>query len=295
MGLQRIDVFAPMTRVEIYSSSADESQIDLGDQLDEEDIGEHDLWLFGQTLGIDTRVDKEFAWIAHEAFTSPVPHGWNVGFSCDGKAFYFNEETQETTWTHPTDRIYKETLEVIKTLRAEPVPTDPEHSPTSHKMIEAIDYHLQSMTQHAVALLDHWSGPHYEADGAAPYFYNMQSGRSTWRDPVADLESELHLQYSLLCRSLLPGISKEHITEAKRATGASLAMSQSPRNFHTPRSCADTPRHLQFEDISAELLPHQVASPQIISSLRCQPLESPSHSSIMTRRGPMMEALICGC
>jgi len=285
-----------MTRSEFCSTRVDESKSDLEGELGEEDISEYDLWLFGQTLGIDTRIDKDLAWIVQEAFTSPVPQGWNVDFSSEGKAFYFSGENYEATWIHPTDMIYRETLQVIKTLRAEPVPTDPEHCPTSHRMVEAIDHHLQAMTQDAVAVLDHWTGPHYVEDEAedvtVPYFYNTQTGKSAWRDPIEDLESELHLQYSLLCRSLLPGISEKHVTEAKKTTShcAPSAMSQSPRIFHTPRSCAGTPLYSHQQKNSYQKSEQDW---YFVSPLRCEPLTSPYYSSIMARRRPMEAGLIC--
>lgn len=230
-----------------------------------ESINDEDLWQFGLTLGIDIRTDVDLIWVVRKAFSAPVLNGWNARFDSYGRAFYVDIDTNETTWLHPADRVFREILSVIKAIRAEPDPMDPEHSPTQQRLVEAIESHLHTMQQRAEESLEEWSGPYDAEDGAGHYYHNSQTGISSWRNPADEWKAEMSLHYSILCRSLLPGVSKKHIAQAAGQISppgsfgtpfnvsprARLRRPSCPFNssvMHTPKSGGIESQHVSYLD-----------------------------------------------
>jgi len=109
-----------------------------------------------------------------------VPQGWRACYDDEGNTYYYHELTGETTWVHPTDRIYREVLRVIRTLEAEVVAMPPKSPSTKIKMMETIGDHLHDMQVQATTALEQWSGPHDAGDGLGQFYHNTETGRSTW-------------------------------------------------------------------------------------------------------------------
>jgi len=57
-------------------------------------------------LGMDPNRDAEFLWIARESLVAPVPEGWYQVMTKEGAPYYYNEQTGESRWEHPSDRSY---------------------------------------------------------------------------------------------------------------------------------------------------------------------------------------------
>jgi len=42
--------------------------------------------------------------VANEDEERALPEGWDIGTDVDGKVFYIDHKTRQTTWIHPRDR-----------------------------------------------------------------------------------------------------------------------------------------------------------------------------------------------
>jgi len=62
---------------------------------------------FAGYLGLDIEKDKEWLWLVEEAWMSPVPKPWLELSTEEGFVYYWNEETEQSSWNHPLDRIYR--------------------------------------------------------------------------------------------------------------------------------------------------------------------------------------------
>eukprot|EP00826_Nyctotherus_ovalis_P053365 TRINITY_DN6921_c0_g1_i1.p1 TRINITY_DN6921_c0_g1~~TRINITY_DN6921_c0_g1_i1.p1 ORF type:complete len:137 (+),score=24.30 TRINITY_DN6921_c0_g1_i1:156-566(+) len=69
----------------------------------EEEVGEYAAY-----LGINLRTDPEFLWIAREGLKASVPHPWRPCRTSEGDIYYFNFETNQSSWEHPLDQYYKD-------------------------------------------------------------------------------------------------------------------------------------------------------------------------------------------
>jgi hypothetical protein len=146
---------------------------------------------YGQSLGIDLNTEPDLTWVVREAFAAPLPPSWTEhADEATGKMFFFNQVSQKSHWTHPTDEVFKELLCLIKSLRNE-VPAT-----SQARKMEAIQAHIQEAHSAALEYLDGWSGPYESETGL--YFYNRTYDVSTWENPVLEFEQQLQLRQRVL-------------------------------------------------------------------------------------------------
>ncbi|OQS01301.1 kinesin-like protein [Achlya hypogyna] len=74
-------------------------------------------------LGIDPEADAEYLWIAKESLVAPMPAGWHQVMTSEGAPYYYNDDSGESRWEHPSDRDYMELFQEIRrrTQCGEPV------------------------------------------------------------------------------------------------------------------------------------------------------------------------------
>mmetsp|Transcript_30816 Transcript_30816/g.56373 ORF Transcript_30816/g.56373 Transcript_30816/m.56373 type:complete len:461 (-) Transcript_30816:121-1503(-) len=65
---------------------------------------------YADFLGIDMKTESDLMWIAKEGVAAPVPHPWKACRQGD-EIFYFNFETKESIWDHPSDQKYRDMVE----------------------------------------------------------------------------------------------------------------------------------------------------------------------------------------
>ena len=72
---------------------------------------------------MDLKKERHLLWIAREGVAAPVPQPWKT---CEekGEVFYFNFDTEESSWDHPSDAHYRALLEEhrAKSTEAERLP-----------------------------------------------------------------------------------------------------------------------------------------------------------------------------
>lgn len=154
------------------------------------------LQSYGKSLGADLDRHPEMLWLIRQAFSSPLPSGWSEHEHEDasGRIYFYNAVTQESSWTHPRDEVFREIIQLIKAIRKEGL--------AAERRISRIQEHLDVVQRRAVEALRHWSGPY--ASEMGQYYHHEPSGASIWDNPVSDWENELALRHRTLCWYLLP-------------------------------------------------------------------------------------------
>eukprot|EP00505_MAST-04D_sp_SCG-Rhode-Island_P001095 Stramenopile-MAST_4_protein_1095 len=62
---------------------------------------------FAKYLGIDPNKESSLLWIAQEAIKAPLPDGWTDHTDESGNVYFYNTQTERSTWVHPLDDHYK--------------------------------------------------------------------------------------------------------------------------------------------------------------------------------------------
>jgi hypothetical protein len=62
---------------------------------------------FADYLGFDLHAFPDLYWIAEQARSAPIPEAWTEHVDETGNSYYYNEETQESSWEHPLDGYFK--------------------------------------------------------------------------------------------------------------------------------------------------------------------------------------------
>lgn len=91
------------------SSQNSGSDPEFLEDVDEEPT-EDQVIEYAEFLGMDLKTEEHLLWIAREGVAAPVPHPWKTCTE-KGEVFYFNFETSESSWDHPSDAHYRDLLE----------------------------------------------------------------------------------------------------------------------------------------------------------------------------------------
>ncbi|CAJ1446925.1 unnamed protein product [Effrenium voratum] len=64
-----------------------------------------------KSLNIDPIREADMLWIAEEAFNAPLPPGWTEHQDEQGRAYFHNASSGESTWKHPMDDLFREIVD----------------------------------------------------------------------------------------------------------------------------------------------------------------------------------------
>lgn len=78
------------------------------DQDDDRVPSEEEILEYAEYLGIDVEKEQDLLWIAREGVIAPVPKPWKACTENGDDVFYFNFETGESIWDHPSDERYRQ-------------------------------------------------------------------------------------------------------------------------------------------------------------------------------------------
>jgi len=204
----------------------------------ESENSDGDFKEFAKSLGVDAE-DGDLLWVAKEAFEAPLPSGWSEHLDPEGRVYFFSQVTQQSSWSHPMDDVFRELIQLIKSVRR--------LDPPEASVMEAVQSHLQSTHDRATAALEGWSGPYMAEDGE--YFCNFQQGVSTWHNPVQEWQTELAVRQQVLHRCLLQGF-------AKASNGISSSDAGSEKSDVLPA----LPLHLARPSVDKEATPPSPSS-----------------------------------
>lgn len=79
---------------------------------------EEEVLEYAEYLGINPKDEPHLMWIAKEGVTAPVPHPWKACTENGDDVFYFNFESGESLWDHPSDEIYRNMVEEQRSKHA---------------------------------------------------------------------------------------------------------------------------------------------------------------------------------
>jgi len=82
----------------------------------QQEIDEYAEW-----LGMDPAEDVGLMWIAREGLKAPLPGAWKPCQTAEGEIFYFNFETGDSVWDHPSDEHYRRIYRRHKAKQDAPV------------------------------------------------------------------------------------------------------------------------------------------------------------------------------
>ena len=82
-----------------------ENQLTEGDE--ETEPLEQEVLEYAGYLGMNIETDSEFLYIAKEGLMAPVPPPWKACQSKDGEIYYYNYDTQQSSWDHPSDDVFR--------------------------------------------------------------------------------------------------------------------------------------------------------------------------------------------
>eukprot|EP00439_Symbiodinium_sp_Y106_P023881 s1805_g2.t3 len=86
------------------------SQSGIAWSVQDEPPTEEQVLEYAEYLGMDVEAERHLLWIAREGVAAPVPKPWKTCTE-KGEVFYFNFETEESSWDHPCDGHYRKLLE----------------------------------------------------------------------------------------------------------------------------------------------------------------------------------------
>eukprot|EP01050_Picozoa_sp_SAG11_P000347 SAG11_NODE_9_length_28972_cov_81.532539_24_plen_90_part_00 len=66
-------------------------------------VPEATAYAMAEYLGVQLPSERYLMWIARQACVEPLPEGWSEFQDDDGNNFYFNSQSQESTYTNPLD------------------------------------------------------------------------------------------------------------------------------------------------------------------------------------------------
>jgi len=173
---------------------------------------EADLHEYAKSMGVDLSKAEEndLRSVVREAFAAPLPPSWTEHLDEEGRVYFFNQVTMESSWTHPMDVAYKEVIEIVKAIRQDPTTrldaeglseSTASPSPILSSRQQAVQAHLEEVHQRALKQIDGWSGPY--SSEAGQYFYHAGYDVSSWENPIDEWQRELILRQRVLFRCLL--------------------------------------------------------------------------------------------
>eukprot|EP00930_Biecheleria_cincta_P027616 TRINITY_DN19369_c0_g1_i1.p1 TRINITY_DN19369_c0_g1~~TRINITY_DN19369_c0_g1_i1.p1 ORF type:complete len:424 (+),score=97.39 TRINITY_DN19369_c0_g1_i1:83-1354(+) len=173
---------------------------------------EEELLAYSKSLGADMR-EPDMAWLIREAFESALPSSWSEHVDAEGRVYFHSQVTNESSWLHPMDEVYKQLISAIASIRMAAPAADFE------RRSQLVRNHLLEVHERALSQLAQWSGP-YKSE-AGQYYYNESMQLSTWFSPIEEWEYELAIRHSVLHRCLLAG----HAPSCEEASPAGLLSS----------------------------------------------------------------------
>ncbi|RHY12091.1 hypothetical protein DYB25_010481, partial [Aphanomyces astaci] len=100
-------------------------------QFDELSLGgvDPDIFMEGvmehsKYLGMDPERDQDLLWIARKSLVANIPPGWHQVMTQEGVPYYYNDESGDSRWEHPSDQDYKAMYREATRMKAAGEPID---------------------------------------------------------------------------------------------------------------------------------------------------------------------------
>mmetsp|Transcript_14063 Transcript_14063/g.39847 ORF Transcript_14063/g.39847 Transcript_14063/m.39847 type:complete len:495 (+) Transcript_14063:293-1777(+) len=88
---------------------------------EEEDVAEEEIVDMAIHLGQNVRASSQLSeaqlWIIDRALEAPLPDGWQEHCDPEGRSYYYNTASQQSTWDHPMDDHFREMMKSASAQR----------------------------------------------------------------------------------------------------------------------------------------------------------------------------------
>ncbi|CAE8598708.1 unnamed protein product, partial [Polarella glacialis] len=130
--------------------------------------------------------------VAKKASITPYPPHWSEELdAASGALYFYNDVRDESLWRHPLSETFREVLEQVGQFVTERLRLD--------QLAARIEEVLAEIQRRASEELEQWIGPLQGGeDFSDSYFYNSQTGLSSWEDPRERWKYDIHVRYDLL-------------------------------------------------------------------------------------------------
>ena len=140
---------------------------------------------YAEYIGMDTATDSPLLWIAEQAACTPLPHGWVEMADHTGRPFFFNRAAGVASYEHPHDKDFRALYELLKGTIWD-IPTKDEVRDMAEYLgiDEVAEPELMWVARQAFVapLGEDWR--ELEDDAGEVYFYNPETGESTYSHPL---------------------------------------------------------------------------------------------------------------
>lgn len=129
----------------IILESSEEERVPTDDEVNE----------YAEFLGLDPNTEEHLMWIARDGVIAQVPPPWKACTENGDDVFYFNFDSGESVWDHPSDEKFRQLVEQHRNQPAEACARIPEEScavtsPTSSSIDQGINTSATSPTSPSV-------------------------------------------------------------------------------------------------------------------------------------------------
>merc|ERR1712232_1463507 len=150
-----------------------------------------ELIAYARYLGIDPVADHDLLWIAVEALEAPLPSDWTEHFDSVDRVFYYNAATRVSSWTHPMEKIYRDTYTTIVSFRNASM-----SAAERSERLAQLHQEIKQMEHDVHKEIAQWT-EHTDEQGNRFYF-NREERQSTWTDPRPAKCQVLYLRMKML-------------------------------------------------------------------------------------------------
>uniref|UniRef100_A0A7S1AU12 WW domain-containing protein n=1 Tax=Noctiluca scintillans TaxID=2966 RepID=A0A7S1AU12_NOCSC len=86
----------------------------LEEKRDDYEPNSEEIENYAEWLGLDPEKDVELLYLAREGLRANLTEGWRACQNANGEIFYFNFETEQSSWDHPADESFRRLVQDMK-------------------------------------------------------------------------------------------------------------------------------------------------------------------------------------
>lgn len=183
---------------------------------------------YARALGVDPELEPELFEFVQLMLKMHVPHPWRECLDPKRRIYYFNEQTNVSSWSHPLIQTH---ILLSSAFRRVVVARD---------RVGAACKELEAMRKQGEAELSLWREVSH--DGSRLYYYHTQTQETRWENPREILTAELAMQAQMLSHLIRGADQNLPYEEPRSKIGTSSPIAGQSPTFSQGRQFAPSPR-----------------------------------------------------